>query len=219
MLCVVSCLGLYIFAFEPPFPQTSGIRPVWVDKMLHSPTCELPCWENITPGVTHLNEVPNLLEQVPGVERTYPTIKGGEDDSYTEWLMDSGSNTKDNGWANSPSADGIIYNIILMLDFESYIPVGDFIDIYGQPEYLKAYGCDLNFCTFQLVYPELGAKLELVIPGRGWLPWQREESRIETNSAVEKIILYPIEYRKPNSPLIVTWHGFGVYDGDGNFSP
>lgn len=228
-LCVFSCWGLYIFFLEPPFPKTSGITSVWVEKMFHSPTCVLPCWENITPGVTLLNEGPNLLEQVPGVEITHAFYRQGEDNWTTEWLMDSGSNTKDMGWANLPSTDEIIYNLILSLDGESYMPVEDFIDVYGQPEYLQVYHCDGTLCMFRLVYPDIGTMIELVLPGRGLFPWQQERSHIEKNSDVEAIILFPkgmdyfyfsyLGYRAPFGSPLVKWQGYGVYDYQGNFNP
>ncbi len=231
-LCAFSCWRLYIGLFIPRsayIPKTSGIRPVWVDKMLRSPTCELPCWENITPGVTHLTEVQNLLEQVPGVAITNASFERGAGYWRTEWLMDSDSNTKDRGRVNSPSIDGIIYNIVLGLNGESYMPVGDFINVYGQPEYLQAYDCDGLLCIFRLVYPGIGIMIELELPGRGLFPGQQDKSRIEKNSSVEAIILFPkgmdyfyfsyLGYRTPLGSPLVKWQGYGVYDYQGNFNP
>ncbi len=231
MLCIFSCWRLYVWLFIPKIayiPKTSGIRPVWIDKMLHHPTCELPCWENITPGVTLMDDGTNLLYQIPGIHVTYSSYQNGDDEYHTEWLFDS-ENNPNVGMANSRSTDGIIYNIILNLNFESYMPVGDFIDVYGQPEYLDAYHCDGLLCIFRLVYPDVGTMLELELPGKGLFPGQQDKSRIEKNSAVEAIILFPkgmdyfyfsyLGYRTPLGSPLVKWQGYGVYDYQGNFNP
>jgi hypothetical protein len=39
--------------------------PYWVDQLINRPACELPCWENITPGETYIQEVSSLLSKIP----------------------------------------------------------------------------------------------------------------------------------------------------------
>ena len=31
-------------------PTPSINSQIWLDRWLHNPTCQIPCWENITPG-------------------------------------------------------------------------------------------------------------------------------------------------------------------------
>ncbi len=115
-----------------------------------------------------MNDVINLLWPIPGVHVTTRPIELYSPIIVVDWSMESGQNEDNYGMANALSSDGLIYTIILAIDGDSYLSLGDFTEIYGQPDLLQAYQCDGTLCLFRLVYLHIGTMLELQLPGRGY---------------------------------------------------
>jgi hypothetical protein len=138
------------------FPKIEKTPNEWTQKLLNNPTCQLPCWENITPGETLIKNAPTLISVVQGARIiTYPTVAEGSGIIQMQWSLDSDSNTPDYAEVNGLSSDGTIYTIVLGVDKNKHLPINDVIKAYGEPEYLHVYYCNSNICLFRLLYAKI----------------------------------------------------------------
>jgi hypothetical protein len=67
ILCV-SCKDSVVTTPRTVTPENSNN---WQTAWLDQPVCKLPCWQNITPGVTTRDEAVSILENTPGIVITY----------------------------------------------------------------------------------------------------------------------------------------------------
>ena len=59
--------------------QNEQIQPDWLKKWLNNPACKSPCFENITPGITTVDEAESILKSSPGVQIiSFPDGYGSE---------------------------------------------------------------------------------------------------------------------------------------------
>jgi hypothetical protein len=51
--------------------STVSMRPVWITRWLKDPICQPPCWENISPGKTSLEEAKSIVNSHPDMKISY----------------------------------------------------------------------------------------------------------------------------------------------------
>lgn len=203
--------------------------PYWVDKLINDPTCELPCWENITPGETHIQEVRPLLSQIAGVINIIGPRNVSQRSAYMamEWYMAANKAEHPNYWctAYAKDANSVISMLDLGIDADVYtdFSLKEAIEGFGEPDYLQVYYCDGTFCKFRLVYPENGLVLEVLLRDLG------DYARLTEESSISAIILLPVGLQSysdhllwpsPNTQApLVPWQGYGEYEESGEFTP
>ena len=69
VLWLASCR---LLSRESPTPITIPPREQWITNWLEHPTCQSPCWENITVGTTTITETASILSNLPGVTTPGP---------------------------------------------------------------------------------------------------------------------------------------------------
>jgi hypothetical protein len=131
----------------------------WITNWVESPVCTPPCWENITPNKTFIDDVPKMLSAVEG----FSNISGPELMVPTESRCVFWSSQY---WATVPigvgrictnSATGQLVEII-HLSLGSLSPevrIKDILKMYGDPSNFGIMK-ERQFCLPGLVYKEKG---------------------------------------------------------------
>jgi hypothetical protein len=217
---LLTLIGISLFfitgcGFIRSFSSSSRTYPGYLKEWLENPSCNPPCWENITPGVTTIQETYDTLKKVPGVYAVTWYPKYGEIEKRNELKWEY-PDTTDSGYADVNM--GVIN--LIRLNVYSNLFVKDVVSTYGFPSHLKIYDCRSeifsNFCGVLLVYSKSGMVLDLFLP-----------YKIESNYFVN---VYPtskvgfIGFYKPKGnddpgkdypamfPVaFVEWRGYGTY--------
>jgi hypothetical protein len=186
---------------------TPDILSNWWSSWLDKPACKLPCWQNITPGVTTLKEARLILEKLPFIEsqtKTYDSV---------DWRFVP--NKGDGGWMGA-SQDGVVDSITLGGDSE--LLVQTIIASYGNPTYVKPHDCRDGTCPAELIYPDLGLWVSIFVENSSG---DNENPKIEilptTVSDGVVFIESGMENTKKNLSLFqddrltMDWKGYGNY--------
>lgn len=104
--------------------------------------CKIPCWNLITPGLTTKTDAINRVEILPNKE----------DYSFTQSDIYFKYNAK-RVRIQLRETNQIVETINFDLD---NIPLGEIVDLLGQPEYLS-FLFDSGGCTLFVYYPKVGA--------------------------------------------------------------
>ncbi len=205
------------FFTSTPTPMIEPRHP-WITKWLQNPTCQPPCWENITPGVTGMYEAYELLPQIPGVKVTFPPVKNPFDNSkQMQWQLDGSDST---GIADSDELGELITLLTLTVGSDQLLTVEEVISSYGSPSEVVITGCREELfrksCVTHLVYADLGIVLDIFLIDVGD---DKPQVEVLPDSGVEKIVLFPSgdEYYQmfwPNGKqegYFFQWNGFKVY--------
>lgn len=187
-----------------PGPNTT---PNWWSSWLDEPVCKLPCWQNITPGVTTLKEAKSILEDLPYIKsqtKTYNSI---------DWRFVP--NKDDGGWLEA-SQDGIVHSITLGGDAE--ILLQTIIASYGDPKYVKPHDCRDGMCPTLLIYPDLGLWVSVFVENTNE---DNEDPHIEILPTIASNRVVFIKSGMGNAKkelslfqddrLTMEWKGYGVY--------
>jgi hypothetical protein len=189
--------------------STPEASPIWWTTWLIQPTCKPPCWQNITPSITTIDEAVSILERMPETTITY-----NKKDSI-EW--DFGSN-KTGGWLRAE--DGIVAFVILS-SITDNLTLETVVASYGYPNFVVPEDCREGMCSTILVYPDSGIWLNVFIENKGWnnnsIQVEILPKTIVNRVHFEKIgmenfkqsYLIP-EYKVP----IIEWNGYGDYSAD-----
>lgn len=181
-------------------------KPVWWSSWLINSTCQLPCWRNITPGVTTIKEAISILENSPDVKISYRV------NNSIEWDF---TPNKNGGGIIRASQDGIINSIELGGDSE--IMLQTIIESYGEPKYVKTYDCRNSMCAAFLIYPNLGMLVDVFVENTG-----KNDENLQVEILPE-IVSYDVFFIEPGmenfkkitsfqdygSPM--EWKGYGEY--------
>jgi hypothetical protein len=231
LVCCVAFFALELYKPFPLFPPEKGPMPYWVDKMIHDPACDLPCWENITPGETLIEEVPSLLFQIPQAKRiSGPWNFDGGRSSHVkiEWFMAADKVDQPDFWCSAYAKDSnaVVSILDLHIDADVYtdVSLAEAIDGFGEPSYLQIENCDVTFCQFRLVYPENGLVLEVFLRDFG------QRARLTEKSSISALVLIPTGLQSYSDYLLfrriadgqyplIPWQGYGEYTTDGEFTP
>jgi hypothetical protein len=137
-LSIISfCLILLLFTFSGcnvlPFSNTPTPEPLakWVDDLLTKPTCELPCWENISPGETLMKDAFQIVRSREDITLfnglTYSPV-----DDYTDFIWNF-SDDRGEGWIQSDESGKLVGFIDFSFD-NNHIELSKIIDTYGDPD-------------------------------------------------------------------------------------
>lgn len=165
-LCL-SGLSIFLSGFPAPTPpKPTPPPPGWFTDWLHSPFCQPPCWQGITPGVTTMTETVKIIQDLPWIQIDYGPGKSGFEtsDLHLEWSFISPSTDGGMAFAND---NGLISYLFL----KGYLstPLQEVIDSYGFPSYVFIDSCDMRKCSTQLIYVESGLRVNL------FLDWDRDD--------------------------------------------
>jgi hypothetical protein len=99
--------------FAPP-------RNAWLVRWLSAPTCQPPCWEQITPGVTTLDEALDLLAGLPDVRDV-----SLERDYGAQWEL------RDHDFASVRVDEGVVQFLRIRINTREQLRLAEVIDIFG----------------------------------------------------------------------------------------
>jgi hypothetical protein len=141
----------------------------WITDWLDHPTCQPPCWENITVGTTTITETASILSNMPGVINP-STSKNDTGNGSTIWWEFPGNGSA--GGAYTDENGAVIVKLLLSMNPSQMVRADEVLQAYGPPGYLLVRGCagsgSQAFCTVHLIY-EHGMALELFVraePGK-----------------------------------------------------
>jgi hypothetical protein len=202
---LVSCsVALYLYR---PSPEP---RSEWLNKWLETPACQLPCWENITPGKTTISEAKERLFQIANITN----IHGSTINTLGTELS---WNFENHGGSGSiqfePEDNGVVSRIFLGHDQEPGLTVGEVIQKFGEPDFVQVYDCRGNQCMVSIINTDMGYYLETLLT-KNFVQvnispdtpvifiWLIEPGRENFLKAIGGIQPYISEY---------TWVGYGYY--------
>ena len=122
-LCFITgCNELSLFS-----KATSVPRHEWITKWLSKPVCSPPCWEQITPGVTSIDEAEEILQQIPQITGIRGPIKGplGFEELDINWNFDHSTD----GGAIRTDAEGTIKSILLRPEKDQNLRIREVIEV------------------------------------------------------------------------------------------
>ncbi len=128
-MCIYGCNN--IFNQNIPTIEYSK-RNEWIQKLLYNPTCKAPCWENITPGITTIDEGDIILSNLSGIEPI--SIIGFQNklkiNNEFEWEF---INTSDRGRIVGDKNHEKIFFIYLDINKDQLITLDEAISVFGNP--------------------------------------------------------------------------------------
>jgi len=125
---MISFLLLEGCALENTRPTlTMAPQPAWLTKFLENPTCQHPCWENITPNETSIDEARAILTMNPEIRITeiYP--------DYIEW--DFYPNTA-SGFVECGYKENIVEIIRFSFPGVQLLTLGELLNHYPVPTHI-----------------------------------------------------------------------------------
>jgi hypothetical protein len=169
----------------------------WIDKWLHNPTCQIPCWENITPGVTKITDAVKILTQIPGVHI-------GDTYSSVSW----GFENNDGGSIDYDLTTYAVSDVELHVR-ERSLHVSELIGAYGEPTDVVIILCS-EFCSYGLYYKDKGMLIELD-------ELSNITIEITPETKIFRIYLFassPTDWiaKVISSRNKIEWIGYGAYD-------
>jgi hypothetical protein len=183
-------------------PTSSVNSQNWLEHFLHSPTCQIPCWENISPNKTDINTATKIVSRIPGVRIIALTNK------ELDWYFDNKGSRIGSIVGNQ---QGIVVQIALQA-FDENLNVGDVIGSYGDPIAIKA----IWDCQYILSYRYQGMLLTTTNTS-----CQRNSVDISPITQIYQIILFSPENQDHTLGIFtfnmneIPWDGYKTYDFTG----
>ena len=148
-----------------------------ITSVLTISECELPCWNDITPGVTTTEEAKQILEKTAGIGannidtyNTSPRIR------FSLSLETPCVNRKTLGRVES--LDGNVIELQLMENL--HIVIGDVVQRIGEPEYVISTPFIGGGNNFVVIYPDKGVAF--------YIPYDTEV--VESGTQIISLILF-----------------------------
>jgi len=151
LIAILLCAFGYLVAScsttpKPEIYPTLTPRPLpgWLLKFIKNPTCSPPCWENIVPGETTLEQAKLLLARQPDVQ-----------DSYVEDTIPFGKTLL---WLNGSAPvddENIVQMVWLRTSFYGVL-LDQIVNRYGDPKYVVFSYWYENRVSVDLLYPDIG---------------------------------------------------------------
>jgi hypothetical protein len=214
-LVIFSVIFISCIEFNIPFKPTPTSHSKWLAKLLFKPACSPPCWEQIIPGKTTIDEGLSVIKNFKDISITYLPTKGPNDNR--KQMMWEFKNTSSGGSATTDKNGVVISDITLHIDSKEDLKINEIFTFYGPPEYVNIIGCfgeiTRSSCDAHLVYPKIGMSVGLYLPDQG-----KDEHQVEltSNSNVRTIVFYNPGVSSYLEALGVfdnriTWSGYKEY--------
>ena len=178
----------------------------WWTSWLNNPVCSPPCWHNITPGLTTMDEAISILENTPDLIITFKSDDG------IDWVF---RQNEDEGGTLSTSPNGIVAWLVNTSDGTLHLET--IIAFHNYPKYVKPYDCRDGMCSTALIYPDLGMFLSVFVQNEG-VDNDSPKLEIRSNTIVDRVyFIEPGEesflnlYHFSESELLMGWKGYGEY--------
>ena len=179
----------------------------WLTRWLTNPACQPPCWENITPGVTTIDEAVKIVYQLPGVEITWlPTMTGEtEGEKSVQWEFGPSGY----GWVGTEAWQESVSEIHLGTGENPKLLLSEMLAAYGNPSAVVKGNCHGGVlsgatCIYSIVYKDWGMELDI-----GIQDYQKVD--IQADTEVSGIYFYPLTGPRLYEPGMA-WSGYGQYD-------
>jgi hypothetical protein len=142
----------YLFS-NPSASNPSELVTNW----LEAPTCKIPCWENITPGETNIEQAKSLLLSNPKIKN----VRKGNVLPYGLMLsVDIQGDYYDPNASIGFDNNNIAQSIELFTSSQN-LYLDDIVAYYGFPKYVVIYGQETVGVDVDLAYPEMGLVVNL----------------------------------------------------------
>jgi hypothetical protein len=213
-LIILSCAGCAIVG--DPFSSKNPPMTDWMNAWIDSPTCQIPCWEGLTPGITKLIEGADHIKGLPYVASVrYPLTEFKSREKDITWNF---IDQKGGGWAQSDELGETINQISIRLANVDF-PLKKIIDGYGAPDRVILNDCrrepGMNFCVTYLVYDQKGMTIVLFLKDIGFL--SKDKVNIKPETQIFEIALYSINdvaeyvFSLWNPRSVSDWEGYKTY--------
>ena len=204
-------LLIWSVACQSTNPVTVTVTPQnsanWWTGWLAQPVCKPPCWQNITPGVTTMDEALSILENMPEITITFRSGDG------VDWEFNK---SKDEGGTLGASDEGIVDIIWLGSVSNTKLHLEEVVATYNTPEYVKPYDCREGMCSTVLIYPDLGMLLSVFVENTG--NTHNPKLEILQGTTIDRVYFIEPGLDKFQSrivfqdyDLIMAWKGYGEY--------
>lgn len=199
------------------FPPTPVPRGSWLIQWLERPVCQPPCYVNIVPGETNLNDAFEILENSPGVTDIEFSLPDKDEFFHRGRITWNYKDSPDTGGAETFSNSLTISDIVLSVREE--LNIDEIINIYGSPSHLWFFDCRAEIgpvrCSIQLVYIEMGLSVDST-----YMKISKDNSSLEITKGMklDGIYFFPpgmdgfcSSISDCNQDNLAEWKGFGVY--------
>lgn len=184
-------------------PTPSVNSQNWLEHFLYNPTCQIPCWENISPNKTDINTAIKIVSGISDVRIISLDNKG------IGWYFDNKSSRIGYIVANQ---QGIVVQITLQIGFDETLNLSDVIKAYGNPHAIIE-GMD---CNYILSYRYQGMLLSTTDTS-----CSRKPVNIIPTTQIDRIILFSPDNQDYTLDLFafnmdeIPWDGYKTYDFTG----
>lgn len=176
-------------------------RNPWLVRWVTVPACPPPCWENIVPGKTTLDEARRILTEIPAVEVT------GSDAHGAEWLIDR------NDVGMLRVSQGVVFSVSMSLHVGEDLSLGQLIEIHGPPSEVQIERCLEGTCEVQFNFPNSAMIVGAVLSNEGMDP---NKVQVQSQSMIRRIMFVEsVEAYERVAPFEglsrSVWKEFGEY--------
>jgi hypothetical protein len=144
---VLTSWGCQLVGAPRPTPPS---YPAWLSKWLTAPTCQPPCWENITPGTTVFTDAVHIVQRLPAISILWGPGIDQWGSQQMEW---------DFGSISTGRQDQVISNIVLSIRNGSEPTLEAAIAAYGKPSHVLLTDCRGHQCVAIVIYDQKGMLL------------------------------------------------------------
>ncbi len=211
LLFLISCGFPGSFTTSP----TNTPREQWVTDWLDNPTCQPPCWENITVANTTIPELVSKLSNTDDIVLTGPYKNDISKQTTVYWEF---PDNKSGGQAITGYNNSIIILMNLSVNQNQNLRISEVIKVYGDPNYVLVRECNSGFlsllCTVHLIFNK-GLALELLLSSN------HDKVDISEDSTVGRIWFFPPGIQGYESVLsktllniqasVIKWEGYKEY--------
>lgn len=217
IICFLFIMIALIFSACEKDKETEKISLLFTDQ-----SCNAPCWQNITPGVTS-------FAQAVGVLSKTMFVKPSEFLSTPQYITPAYEYSR---WAFKEDFNEtgmIMYNIgdsvgVMQFNIRNGTNIGEMMDFYGEPDFISiASGIvEGRWLSINWFYPAEG----IILRHDGY-PWRSTSEYIDINSEFPVETVYYFDpnlydyllennfityYGEVTRDIIQSWSGFGMYD-------
>ena len=214
LICSLFLISIFFSACKNE-PMSTAIPKVvrsnWLDDFLVHPACQLPCWKEITPGITSFEDAQKILLEDPNLK-----VSGLTNLKYQEieWdFIQDGSV----GLLNTGHSQDDVEKILFYLAKDQWLPLGDLLAAYPNPSIITFRTlATIGFCEISVIYETHGM---LVLGSE--IPCEAIETDgvyttkviVTPGTLIQGISLYTKEEVMAQANMLdgIEWKGYGEY--------